>query len=132
MSLSRCYHRNVDKCTHEDNDGCDQYLSPCLTQSKVGAVLHLGHVLSDGSVHYVDMDLNCPTFKTSDVDSYDGSLNDYRQYLMRALPLFWLDERYKQEMMTSAQTRSIKSVRVKRVSRRKVLPSKVNNDLIVG
>ena len=126
MLNPRCHHRNDDKCTHEDNDGCDQYLSPCLTQSKVGAVLHLGHVLSDGSVHYVDMDLNCPTFKTSDVDSYDGSDNDYREYLMRALPLFWLDERYKQEIMTSVNSvNSIRSVRVKRVNWRNVLPSKV-------
>ena len=124
--LSRCYHRNDDKCTHEDNDGCDQYLSPCLTQSKVGAVLHLGHVLSDGSVHYVDMDLNCPTFKTSDVDSYNGSLRDYRDYLMRSLILMWLDEKYKLESMTSAQGGDqIRSVRVKKVNRRKALASKV-------
>ena len=126
--LSRCYHRNDDKCTHEDNDGCDQYLSPCLTQSKVGAVLHLGHVLSDGSVHYVDMDLNCPTFKTSDVDSYDGSLNDYRSYLMRSLTLMWLDERYKLEDMGSVGGGdSVRSVRVKKVNRRKALASKVGS-----
>ena len=85
--------------------------------------------MSDGSVHYVDMDLNCPTLKTSDLDSYNGDDNDYRWYLMTALPLFWLDEKYKQETMTSAQGGDeIRSVRVKRVNRRKVLPSKVTSN----
>ena len=73
------------------------------------------------------MDLNCPTFKTSDVDSYDGHDRDYKFYLGTARPLFWLDERYKLESMTSAQAGGgIRSVRVKSVSRRKVLPSKVD------
>ena len=74
----------------------------------------------------MDMDLNCPTFKTSDVDQYNGNLNDYRQYLARSLTLFWLDEKYKQESMTSAQGHGgVRSVRVKRVNWRKVLASKV-------
>ena len=74
------------------------------------------------------MDLNCPTFKTSDVDSYDGNDNDYRWYLMRSLILMWLDEKYKLESMTSAQDDDkIRSVRVKKVNRRKALASKVGS-----
>ena len=74
------------------------------------------------------MDLNCPTFKTSDVDSYNGSLRDYRDYLMRSLILMWLDEKYKLESMTSAQGGDqIRSVRVKKVNRRKALASKVGS-----
>ena len=80
------------------------------------------------------MDLNCPTFKTSDVDSYDGSRANYRRYLMRALPLFWLDEIYKQENMRSeaALIGAIRSVRFKKVNWRKILSSKVINNALVG
>ena len=114
------------RCKNHDDDE-DQYLSPCLTQSKIGAVLHLGFLLSDGSVHYVDMDLTCPMFATSDVDSYDGSYNDYRQYLISSKLLMWLDEKYKLESMTSASggRDAIRSVRVKKVNRRIVVPNKV-------
>ena len=102
-------------------------MSPCLTQSKIGAVLHLGFLLSDGSVHYVDMDLTCPMFATSDVDSYDGSLNDYRKYLISSKLLMWLDEKDKLEDMRVAGGGSdaIRSVRVKKVNRRIVVPNKV-------
>ena len=92
------------------------------------SIQSLGHVLSDGSIHYVDMDLNCPTFKTSDVDSYNGSLNDYRDYLMSSLILMWLDEKYKLEGMESAGgPDAVRSVRVKKVNRRKALASKVGS-----
>ena len=74
------------------------------------------------------MDLNCPTFKTSDVDSYDGSDNDYRLYLMRSLILMWLDEKYKLEDMGSVGVPdAVRSVRVKKVNRRKALASKVGS-----
>ena len=111
----------------KNHDGDDQYLSPCLTQSKIGAVLHLGFLLSDGSVHYVDMDLTCPMFATSDVDSYDGHTDDYRKYLLSSKLLMWLDENYKLESMTSASggRDAVRSVRVKKVNRRIVVPNKV-------
>ena len=98
-----------------------------MTQPKIGAVLHLGFLLSDGSVHYVDMDLTCPMFATSDVDSYDGSDNDYRNYLLSSKLLMWLDERYKLESMESASggRNAVRSVRVKKVNRRIVVPNKV-------
>ena len=75
------------------------------------------------------MDLNCPTFKTSDVDSYDGSLKDYKNYLMSSLTLMWLDENYKLESMVSAGggPDAVRSVRVKKVNRRKALASKVGS-----
>jgi len=72
------------------------------------------------------MDLTCPMFATSDVDSYDGSINDYRDYLLSSKLLMWLDEKYKLESMTSAGVKNaIRSVRVKKVNRRIVVPNKV-------
>ena len=72
------------------------------------------------------MDLTCPMFATSDVDSFDGNDDDYRQYLLSSKLLMWLDERYKLESMASvADMNAIRSVRVKKVNRRIVVPNKV-------
>ena len=81
--------------------------------------------MSDGTIHIVDMDLTCPMFKTKDVDQYDGTIDDYRAYLLNSKLLLWLEERFKLEASMSGDPAAIKSVKVKKVSQRKVVPIKV-------
>ena len=90
-------------------------------------MIHLAFRLGDGSLHHVDIDLNVPSVKTSNIDQYDGSTNDYILYLMREKPVYWREEMAKQEDMTSARSMPgvIRSVRFRAITPEVVLPSQV-------
>ena len=82
--------------------------------------------MADGSVHYVDMDINCPTFKTRDIKNFDGSCEEYRQFLLNYLPLMWLDERFKIEDLSSVlYSDAQRCVKVKKINKRMVKATKV-------
>ena len=57
--------------------------------------------LTEGTVHHVDMDLNVPSVSASNGQEYDGSTNDYEQFLMRTRPVLWREEISKLESMTN-------------------------------
>ena len=57
--------------------------------------------LTEGTVHQVDMDLNVPSVSTSNGQEYDGSTNDYSQFLMETRPVLWREEISKLENMIS-------------------------------
>ena len=55
--------------------------------------------LTEGTVHYVDMDLNVPSVSASNGQEYKGDTNDYVQFLMRTRPVLWREEISKLENM---------------------------------
>jgi hypothetical protein len=95
----RCRHA-ADCETHDDGDDCAEFTSPCLSHSKMGAVLHMGWRVQDGGMFYFDIDLTCPTIPTS--TEYDGSFLDAKEFLMKNKPRGWLEEANKMEAIESA------------------------------
>ena len=90
-------------------------------------MIHLAFRLGDGSLHYVDCDLNVPSLKTSNREEYDGTPWDYEFYLKRERPVFWREEMSKQENMYTARGLPgvIRSVRFRAITPDVVLPSQV-------
>ena len=97
----RCRCEEPSKCECLDECGCREYASPSLTWSKVGLVLHLQWREEDGALSTIDVDLNCPTWPTH--TRFDGEPDPASQFLMREVPVGWLEEYSKIENMTSAQ-----------------------------
>ena len=138
----RCYHR--EGCDHQEGCGCHNYTSPSVTRSKIGksknfksqsnsnfiigAVLYLCIKMKSGKLRYLDMDLTAPNFSTSNIDSYDGSTESYKQYLRTSRPVGWREEMSKLEDMTSAGGYSgvTRSVRIRCISPGVVIPSQVS------
>ena len=128
----RCRCEEPSKCKCLDECGCREYASPSLTWSKVGVVLHLQWREEDGTIVTIDVDLNCPTWPTH--TRFNGSINDYANYLMRERPVGWLEEFSKLENMASAASSAhlltsniIWPVKFRLINRDTVLPSQVTN-----
>ena len=82
--------------------------------------------LTDGTVHYIDMDLNVPSVSVSNGHEYDGGTNDYEQFLERTRPVLWREEMSKLEMMSSnAGSGAKRSVRVRSINPNTVTTSEV-------
>ena len=82
--------------------------------------------LTDGTVHYIDMDLNVPSVSVSNGDEYDGHINDYSQFLMRTRPVLWREEMSKLENMSaSASSGAERSVRVRSINPNTVTTTEV-------
>ena len=90
-------------------------------------MIHLAFRLGDGSLHYVDCDLNVPSLKTSNREAYDGTPFDYWRYLLTERPVYWREEMTKQEDMQTArfQPGIIRSVRFRAITPDVILPSQV-------
>ena len=73
------------------------------------------------------MDLCCPSLRTSNIDSYDGSINSYWRYLVSTRRVGWREELSKLEDMTSAGGPGVtRSVRIRCISPGVIIPSQVN------
>lgn len=74
------------------------------------------------------MDLCCPSLRTSNIDSYDGSINSYSDFLVSTRPVGWREELSKLESMVSANGRPgvTRSVRIRCISPGVIIPSQVN------
>ena len=83
--------------------------------------------LTDGTVHYVDMDLCVPSVSSSNGQEYDGGTSDYEQFLMRTRPVLWREEISKLEIMgASAGNLGIEScMRVRSINPDTVTTSEV-------
>ena len=94
----------------------------------IGAVLHLCIKMKSGKLRYLDMDLTAPNFSTSNIDSYNGSINSYKTFLKTSCPVGWREEMSKLEDMTSAGAHSgvTRSVRIRCISPGVVIPSQVS------
>ena len=58
--------------------------------------------LTEGTVHYVDMDLNVPSVSASNGQEYNGDTNDYSRFLMMTRPVLWREEISKLENMAAS------------------------------
>ena len=92
---------------------CRNFTSPCLSYSKIGLVLHLEFVNSDGSLLNLDVDINPPSFPVSkggykrgktlvEDPDYDGGNTDKRSWLEQHRPVGWRTEWDKSEDMSDA------------------------------
>ena len=92
---------------------CRNFTSPCLSYSKIGLVLHLEFVNSDGSILNLDVDINPPSFPVSkggykrgktlvEDPDYDGGNTDKRAWLEQHRPVGWRAEWDKSEDMSDA------------------------------
>ena len=93
-----------------------------------GAVLHLCIKMKNGQLRYLDMDLTAPNFSTSNIDSYDGSPNNYQQFLWTSRPVGWREEMSKLEELSCVQSIPgvTRSVRIRCISPGVVIPSQVS------
>merc|ERR1712131_452658 len=83
----RCHHDPTNEnCNHKMGDGCSNFTVPCLSWSKIGVVIHLGFKQKDGKTHFIDVDLNVPSFRTVNSDEYNGGVETYLKYLERENP----------------------------------------------
>ena len=104
---------------------CAQFSSPSLTQTKIGAALHIQ--FPDGAM--VDCDLNVPTIPTS--TPYDGRIDEVKRYLETYKPVGWMEEMGKLEGMTAAGAslhmigQESWQVKMRQISRDTVLPRQV-------
>ena len=55
--------------------------------------------LTDGTVHYIDMDLNVPSVSVKNGDEYNRNIIDYSQFLVRTKPVLWREEMSKLNMI---------------------------------
>ena len=82
--------------------------------------------LTDGTLHYIDMDLNVPSVNVSNGHEYDGGTNDYSQFLMRTRPVLWREEMFKsQDMASIAGYGAERSVRIRSINPNTVTTSEV-------
>ena len=74
------------------------------------------------------MDLCCPSLKTSNINSYNGSTISYEKFLETSRPVGWREEMSKLENMSSAQAYHgvTRSVRIRCISPGVVIPSQVS------
>ena len=90
------------------------------------AVLHLAFIMDDSSLHYMDMDLSVPTFKTSKPEDFDGHSNDYMFWLGRNKPSGWREEVEKLDYMSaSIDNGAEKFIKIRMINRDTVVPSQV-------
>ena len=77
------------------------------------------------------MDLCCPSMRTSNIDSYNGSANSYWRFLRSSRPVGWREELGKLENMFSAcgYPGVTRSVRIRCISPGVVIPSQVNSQI---
>ena len=127
--LPECRNNCNDVCnyfSHEKTCQCQEFTSPCLTMTKIGAALHLQFL--DGS--RVDCDINVPTIPTSTY--FDGAVDKVQDYLERNKPVGWLEELSKLEdhHPAAAMPHLIEAqswqVKMRRVNSHTVLPRQVS------
>ena len=83
--------------------------------------------LTDGTVHYIDMDLNVPSVSVSNGHEYEVGDRDYLLFLMRTRPVLWREEMFKLEDMTGrgGVRGAERSVRVRSINPNTVTTSEV-------
>ena len=128
QSLPECEDGCAGDCnffSHKRTCNCEESTSPCLTLTKIGVALHLQ--FEDDS--RMDCDLNVPTIPTS--SEYSGSVMEVEEYLDKARPVGWIEERRKlEEMGSSASSHHLLDVdawqvKMRRINRDMVLPRQV-------
>ena len=73
--------------------------------------------MKDGSLHYLDVDLNIPTFRTSNSADYTGNCQALKEYLMIYKPIGWRDLLEKVVQMSACDLAGEQGVRVRMVAK---------------
>ena len=94
------------------------------------ATLHLGFKMTDGKVHHLDVDLNIPSFKTSNSEQYDGDAAAFQQYLIKNKPRGWREQLPKVLPMSAAGVTGYGGVRVRMIAKDTFIASQVIYDYI--
>ena len=91
-------------------------------------------VNADGTITYLDCDLNVPTMPCP--TRYDGTINDIRRYLITTRPVGWYDELSKLQPMETAAGKASQEkkedwpVKFRHISPGVVLPRQVRGDRV--
>ena len=123
----RCQCEDREKCSCRCD--CKQFSSPSLTHSKIGAVLHLEWVETDGTTFNLDCDLNVPTVPCG--TRYNGDTHEISMYLRKNKPVNWVEEDSKLVAMTEAQVNPYNidqddwPIKFRMINRDTVLPRQV-------
>ena len=115
--FKRCHHES-NCLTHDEHCDCKVYNKPCLSRTKIGAVLHLQWSEEDGTKYNIDCDINCPNMGI-DKPYYDGTIWQAQHHLKTFTPPGWLEEFAKLEDMSAVRGQShvTPSVRLRRVNK---------------
>ena len=109
-------------CNHEDECGCAEFTSPCMSWTKIGAALH---VKFSKYGFNLDIDLSPTNISTRNIDQYDGDIWEKRYFLEERRSMFvgWLEEWRKTVDMSAARylSGSKRSVRLRLINRDTVL-----------
>ena len=73
--------------------------------------------MKDGSLHNLDVDLNIPTFRTSNSAEYSGNSAVFKEYLMKYKPIGWRDLLDKVVQMSACDLAGEQGVRVRMVAK---------------
>ena len=129
QNLPECRNDCTGVCdffSHMKTCKCQEFTSPCVSITKIGAAIHVG--FPDGT--FVDCDLNVPTIPTS--TPYRGQVVEVKKYLKRVRPVGWLEEFSKLEDLGGAGASphligaDSWQVKMRRINRDTVLPRQVN------
>ena len=130
QNLPECQNNCVGVCdffSHMKTCDCQEFTSPCVSITKIGAALHFG--FPGGA--FVDCDLNVPTIPTS--TPYRGQVAEVKKYLKSARPVNWLEEFSKLEDLGGAGASphligaNSWQVKMRRINRDTVLPRQVTS-----
>ena len=81
------------------------------------ATLHLAFKMNDGKIHHLDVDLNIPSFKTSNSGLYDGDSAAFKEFLIKTKPRGWREQLPKVVQMSSAEVTGNGGVRVRMIAK---------------
>ena len=131
---SRCHCEDREECSCHCS--CREFSSPSLTYSKIGAVLHLEWLETDGTTVNLDCDLNVPTVPCG--TPHDGSIKEIKVYLCSERPWNWVEEDSKLEGMDEAKTNVNNleqddwPIRFRLINRDTVLPRQVGFRFLIN
>ena len=73
--------------------------------------------MNDGKIHHLDVDLNIPSFKTSNSGLYDGDSAAFKEFLIKTKPRGWREQLPKVVQMSSAEVTGNGGVRVRMIAK---------------
>ena len=73
--------------------------------------------MNDGKIHHLDVDLNIPSFKTSNSGLYDGDSAAFKEFLIKTKPRGWREQLPKVVQMSSAGVTGNGGVRVRMIAK---------------
>ena len=121
--------KRKDNPEYVENCDCNEFVSPCLTYTKIGVALHLEFHDPEGKFN-LDVDVSPPTIPVTNVDEYEGSNEKKRAWLLKHRPVDWLIEWWKSPDMSDAGLGGKRSIRLRKINKSLVIPEQVNQSFL--